>query len=94
VLVATPGAAGAVAAYVLSAHVERGGKLKVVYRSQSHYRAFVRISRGALVVLTPDCARGDDVCCPAARLERTYACDRREKLFRRTPSRRLMRAAG
>jgi len=93
VLVTTPGAAGAVAAYVLSAHGARDGKLKVVYRSQSLYRAFVRVGRGALVVLTPDYARGDDVCCPAARLERTYVYDRRAELFRRTASRRLVRTA-
>ncbi len=94
VLVSTPGAAGAVAAYVLSADGARGGKLRVIYRSQSLYRAVVRAGRGALVVITPDYARGDDVCCPAARLERTYVYDRRAKLFRRTASRRLVRAAG
>jgi len=52
------------------------------------------VGRSALVVITPDYARGDDVCCPAARLERTYVYDRRAKLFRRTASRRLVRAAG
>jgi len=94
VLVTAPGAAGAVAAYVMSAHGTGNGRLRIVYRSQSLYRAFVRVSRGALVVLTPDYARGDDVCCPAARLERTYVYDRRTKLFRRTASRRLTRGAG
>ena len=93
VLVATPGAAGAVAAYVLSAHGTEGGKLRVLFRSQSLYRAFVRVSRGALIVLTPDYARGDDVCCPAARLERTYVYERKTKRFRRTASRRVARAA-
>lgn len=91
VLVTTPGAAGAVAAYVLSADGAQDGGLRVAYRSQGLYRAVVRVGRGALVVLTPEYARGDDVCCPAARLERTYVYDRRAKLFRRTASRRLVR---
>jgi len=93
VLATTPGAAGAVAAYVLSTQGVRGGKLRVIYRSQSLYRAVVRVGRGALVVLTPVYARGDDVCCPAARQERTYVYDRRAKRFRRTASRRLVRGA-
>lgn len=92
-LVTTPGAAGAVAAYVLSANGDADAGLEVVYRSQALYRAFVRVSRGALVVLTPVYARGDDVCCPAARLERTYVYDRRARAFRRTSSRRLGRTA-
>ena len=94
VLVTTPGAAGAVAAYVLSADGARDGELRVVYRSQGLYRAFVRVGRGALIVLTPDYARGDDVCCPAALLERTYVYDRRAKVFRRTASRRVARGTG
>ncbi len=92
VLATVPGAAGAIAAYVLSADgAARKGQLKVVYRSQSLTRAFVRVSRGALIVLTPRYASGDDVCCPAARLERTYAYDRRARIFRRTASRTLRR---
>ena len=93
VLVTTPGAAGAVAAYVMSTHGSEKGRLRVLYRSQSLYRAFVRVSRGALVVLTPAYSRGDDVCCPAARLERTYVYDRKAKAFRRTASRRVAREA-
>jgi hypothetical protein len=93
VLVSTPGASGAIAAYVLSALGTDDGELRVVYRSQSLYRAFVRASRGALIVLTPSYARGDDVCCPTVRLERTYVYDRRAKVFRRTASRRLTRTA-
>lgn len=91
VLATVPGAAGAVAAYVLSADGRADGELRVIYRSQSLHRAFVRVGRGALVVLTPEYARGDDVCCPAARLERTYVYDRKAKVFRRTGSRKLTR---
>jgi len=94
VLVNVPGAAGAVAAYVLSAHGSKGGKLRVIFSSQSLYRAFVRVGRGALVVLTPTYARGDDVCCPGALLERTYVYDRAARSFRRTASRPVERAAG
>lgn len=91
VLVTTPGAAGAVAAYVLSANGDADAGLEVVYRSQALYRAGVRVSRGALVILTPDYARGDDLCCPAARLQRTYVYDRGTRAFRRTDLRRLQR---
>jgi hypothetical protein len=94
VLVTTPGAAGAVAAYVLSAHGTKDGTLRVIYRSQSLYRAVVRVSRGALVVLTPDYAPGDELWRPSAQLERTYVHDRRAKIFRRTASRRITRSAG
>lgn len=93
VLVTTPGAAGAIATYVLSAHGAEDGALQVAFSSQSLYRASVRVGGGALVVLTPDYARGDDVCCPAAQLERTYVYDRRARLFRRTASRRISRTA-
>lgn len=92
VLVTTPGAAGAVAVYVLSTQGSPNGELRVAYRSQQLYRASVRAGRGALVVLTPQYGRGDDVCCPAARLERTYVYDRRARVFRRTASRRLQRS--
>lgn len=93
VLVTTPGAAGAIAAYVLSAQGVEDGTLRVVYRSQTLYRAVVRVGGGALVVLTPDYARGDDVCCPGAQLERTYVYDRRARTFRRTASRTVERTA-
>lgn len=94
VLVTTPGAAGSVAAYVVSATGSADGSLRVIHRSQRLHRAFVRASRGALVVLTAQYARGDDVCCPAARLQRTYVYDRRARIFRRTEVRRLVRAPG
>ena len=93
VLVTTPGAAGAVALYVLSGDGVEGGALRVVHRSQALYRATVKVVNGALVVLTPQYARGDDVCCPAVRLQRTYVWDRRARLLRRTDSRRLPRTA-
>lgn len=93
VLVTSPGAAGAVAVYVLSADRAPGGALRVVYRNQSLHRAFVRVGRSALIILAPDYARGDDVCCPAARLQRTYVFDRDERVFRRSETRRLVRGA-
>ncbi len=92
VLVTTPGAAGAVAAYVLSADGADGGALRVVHRTQRLYRGAVRVADGALVVLTAAYVRGDDVCCPAARLQRTYRFDRGARAFRRTATRRLPRS--
>lgn len=94
VVVASPGAAGAVAAYVFSTLDRRRGSLRVIYRSQSLYRALVRVSRGALTVLTPDYARGDDVCCAAATLQRTYVYSRTTRQFARTDARRIPRATG
>lgn len=94
VLVTTPGAAGAVAVYAFSTQGGADGSLRVIYRSQRLYRAFVRVSRGALIVLAPEYARGDDVCCPAARLERTYVYEHRTRAFRRTALRRLPRTPG
>lgn len=92
VLVTTPGAAGSVAAYVLSTEGDADGPLRVIYRSQALYRAFAKVGRTALTILTPDYARGSDVCCVTARLERTYVYDRRAKVFRRISARRLPRS--
>jgi hypothetical protein len=92
VVVRSPGAAGAVAAYVLSTLGDRQAELQVVFRSQTLYRATVRAAGGALVLRTPAYTRGDDLCCPAATLQRTYVYDREAAAFRRTDSRRFARS--
>jgi hypothetical protein len=69
------GAAGVVAVYVLSADGTRSGRLRVVFHSQSLYRARARVAGAVLTVAQPDYARGDDLCCPAARIDRDYAWD-------------------
>jgi hypothetical protein len=91
VAVHTGGAAGAVAVYVLSTDGTRRMRLRPVYRSQALYRARWSIEGGVLTVMTPRYERGDDLCCPAARRERTYRWDdasrrlklRRTKIVRR-----------
>lgn len=75
VLVVTPGAAGAIAAYVFSTDGAPGGEraaLRTVFRSQSLHRARARARSGALLVETPVYKRGDDVCCPGRMLRREY----------------------
>jgi hypothetical protein len=73
VLVDTGGVAGAVALYVLSTHGEaEDSDLRAVYRSQRLYRASVAVSDGALILRTPRFGEGDDVCCPAKVVQRTY----------------------
>jgi len=74
VLVETGGAAGAVALYVFSTHGKaKDSDLRAVYRSQRLYRATAEISSARLIVRSPRFAKGDDVCCPAKIVERTYS---------------------
>src|SRR3954463_14292648 len=77
VQVRMPGAAGSVAVYALSTDGTSDGRLRVVFRSQTLYRATVAVAGGALVVSVPRYASGDAVCCPAARERRAYAWDAR-----------------
>ncbi|MEA2219486.1 MAG: hypothetical protein QOJ35_2112 [Solirubrobacteraceae bacterium] len=73
VLVDTGGAAGAVALYVFSTHGKAADSpLRAVYRSQQLYRARAQISGASLLLRTPRYVEGDDVCCPAKVVERTY----------------------
>jgi hypothetical protein len=73
VLVDTGGVAGAVALYVFSTHGEaEESDLRVVYRSQRLYRATTEAANGGLILRTPRFVEGDDVCCPAKLVERTY----------------------
>jgi hypothetical protein len=85
VLVDSGGIAGAVALYVFSTDGESAeSDLRVVYRSQRLYRANAEVANGALILRTPRFAEGDDVCCPAKIVQRTYAwSDRAEPLRQR-----------
>jgi hypothetical protein len=49
----------------------------------------VRTSGATITVITPQFARGDDVCCPSGLVERDYAWNARRHLFTRQTSRRL-----
>jgi hypothetical protein len=69
------GAGGTIAVYVYSAH---GGKdLHAIYRSQHLYRALVAVNGATLLVTTPRFSAGDEICCPAAMLERTLTWSQR-----------------
>jgi hypothetical protein len=73
VLVDTRGVAGAVALYVFSTDGEaEDSDLRAVYRSQRLYRASASVLGATLIVRTPRFVEGDDVCCPAKVVRRTY----------------------
>ena len=83
-LVDTGGVAGAVALYVLSTHgAAEDSNLRVVYRSQRLYRATTEPANGGLILRTPRFVEGDDVCCPAKIVERTYTWSDAAKTLRR-----------
>lgn len=79
-----PGAAGTVAVYALSTDGTSDGRLRIVLRSQALYRATVAVAAGTVAITVPRYARGDEVCCPAARTVRRYAWSARaRRLVRR-----------
>ena len=87
VTVENGGAAGTVAAYVLTADGSSSGALRVVLRNQSLYQGRVRVSAPTVTVIAPIYAHGDDVCCTRRATERDYAWDAAAKAFRRTATR-------
>ena len=87
VTVENGGAAGAVAAYVLTAEGSSSGALRVVFRNQSLYQGRVRMSGPTVTVVDPIYARGDDVCCARHATERDYAWDASLKTFTRRATR-------
>lgn len=70
VRVQSGGAAGAVAVYVFSTANRKGGRLRMVFRSQNLSRVSTRVSKGVLSYTTARYDPGDDLCCPS-RLTRT-----------------------
>jgi len=90
VLVETGGVAGAVALYVFSTDGEaEDSALRVVYRSQRLYGVTAKVANVELIVRTPRFVEGDDVCCPAKIVERTYAWSAGSKTLRQRTSREL-----
>jgi hypothetical protein len=89
VTVVSGGAAGAVAVYTLSSDGTKSGRLRVVFRTQSLFRARTKVAARVLTVLQPDFAMGDDLCCPAARVERDYAWEAGPKRLRHRATRRI-----
>jgi hypothetical protein len=87
VTVESGGAAGAIAAYVLTAEGSPKGDLRVALRTQSLYQGRVRVSGPTLTVVLPQFVRGDDVCCTRRATERDYAWDAAKKAFARGATR-------
>ena len=95
VLVDSGGVGGAVALYVFSTDGESAqSDLRVVYRSQRLYRASAEVTGATLVLRTPRFAEGDDVCCPAKIVQRTYAWSAGAKTLRQRRSQELRGPTG
>jgi hypothetical protein len=87
VLVDSGGVAGGVALFVFSTDGEsEESDLRVVYRSQRLYRASTEVANAELILSTPRFAEGDDVCCPAKIVRRTYAWSAGNKTLRQRSS--------
>jgi hypothetical protein len=87
VTVDTGGVAGAVAVYVFSTDGQAADSpLRAVYRSQRLYRASTEVSGNTLIIRTPAYARGDDICCPAKTVQRTYAWNAHDKTLHQRSS--------
>ena len=82
----TGGAAGAVAAYVLTSDGSSSSKLRIVFRNQQLYRVTARIENGAVVLTEAKYARGDEPCCASKKVQRTYAWDATTRTLKRTSS--------
>jgi hypothetical protein len=91
VSVRVPGAAGTLAVYVFSTDGAGADRLRAVLRRQALYRASTRIAGTTLTVAEPRWARGDDLCCPAARTERDYVWAARTRTMRRAGDERVVR---
>ena len=89
VQVQIPGAAGTIAVYAFSTDGTRAGRLRAVFRSQALYRAATRVAGATLTVAVPRYAGGDDLCCPAARVERDYAWETHAHRLRRRTERKI-----
>lgn len=90
VLVDTGGVAGAVALYVFSTDGESAeSDLRVVYRSQRLYRASAEVANAELILSTPRFVEGDDICCPAKIVQRTYVWSPGNKTLRQRSSREI-----
>ena len=82
VRVQSGGAAGAVAVYVFSTANRKGGKLRVVFRSQKLMRASTRVIKGVASYRTSRYEPDDELCCPSRITESTLGWKRKERRFR------------
>jgi hypothetical protein len=76
------GAAGVVAVYVFSTANRKGGRLRVIFRSQSLMRASTRVLKGVASYRTSRYEPGDELCCPARLTQSTLAWNARERRMR------------
>ena len=76
------GANGAVAVYVFSTANKKGGKLKVIFRSQKLMRASTRVRKGVVTYQTARYEPGDELCCPTRITQSTLGWDNDERRFR------------
>ena len=91
VAVATAGAAGAIAGYVLTADGSSAGRLRVVFRSQTEYRLRLRVAGATLTLAVPVWGTADDLCCPSRLRERDYAWSASARRFVRRAERTIRR---
>lgn len=93
VMVASGGAAGNVALYVLTADGLKGkrgtGTLRAVFRTQSLYRASSRVSGTAVIYKSPNYAANNDLCCPSKTVQRTLRWSKTTGLFRITSTKQV-----
>lgn len=91
VAVATPGAAGAIAGYVLTADGSSAGRLRVAFASQTEYRLRLKLDGPTLTFAVPAWRAGDDLCCPSRLRERDYAWSASSRRFVRRAVRTIVR---
>ncbi len=85
VRVHSAGAAGVVAVYVFSTDGAAKGVLRVLFRTQSLYRAItLPTDRGEVQIDQPRYAPGDDLCCPGRLTRRRYRFSKGSRTFVRT----------
>lgn len=82
VRVQSGGAAGAVAVYVFSTANRKGGKLRIIFRSQDLMRVSTRVSKGVLSYTTARYDPGDELCCPARLTQTTLRWSARDRRMR------------
>ena len=70
------GANGDIAVYVFSTANKKGGKLKVIFRSQTLIRASTRVHKGVVTYQTARYEPADELCCPSNVTESTLGWDK------------------
>ena len=76
------GAAGVVAIYVFSTANRKGGKLRIIFRSQRLMRASTRVLKGVLSYRTARYEPRDELCCPSRLTQSTLGWSPRRRRLR------------